>query len=152
MLAACVALDRAGIHEVVPTAENKTWHIHLVEMARGVFHLPVFIVGGVLKYGMNQVEGVFGISGLLERHLPRRSSSAIAEMEQALACIGHVLRDEIWRLGDSEKILSVAGLGASERSDLSIRPGLLGQPRHRVIAVPALTPSQVTVADVLPLR
>src|SRR5262249_34016202 len=101
---------------------------------------------------MDQVEGVSGISSLLKGHHSGRAASAIAKMKQALARIGHVLRNEVWRLGDREKILSVAGLRAAERSDPAVRPGLLRQPRHRVVAVLSLTPSQVAVADVLPLR
>ena len=121
-------------------------------MTCGVLLFPVLVVSGVLEYRMDQVHGVFGISSFLEQHQPSRAPSAVAEVKQALARVGHILRHQVRRLGNGQKILGIPGLRASECADFAVRPGLPGQPRHRVVAVLPLTPSQVPVADVLALR
>ncbi len=78
MLTADVAFNRSGVHEVVPTAEREARDVHLVEVTRGVLLLPIFVVRGVLEYRMDQVGGVFRVSRFLERHEPRRATSAVA--------------------------------------------------------------------------
>src|SRR5438552_5543176 len=84
MLTADVTLNRAGVHEVVPTAESEAGDIHLVKVTCRVLLFPVLVVSGVFEYRMDQVRGVFGISGFLERHQPSRAPSAVAEVKQAL--------------------------------------------------------------------
>ena len=96
--------------------------------------------------------GIARIAGLLERHTPRRASAPVAEMKQALACVGHVLRHQVGRAGHSQKILRVAGLRSAEGADLAIRPRLLGQPCDRVVPVLLVAPTERPIARVDALR
>ena len=108
-LAADVAVDRAHIHEVEPTANRNAGNVHLVEMERAVLGLPVVVIRGMLQplFQQGAVVRPDATDGIhpLEPLGTRRPANAVPLVIQAEAGIDHVLGREVGRTRHREKIL-----------------------------------------------
>src|SRR6185503_6020741 len=62
------------------------------------------------------------------------------------ARIGHVLTDQMRRLGDGEKVLREAALRAAERANPAVAPGLPCEPLDEIVAVLLRAPPQGSIA------
>ena len=156
MLPPNVAIDRANAHEVEPAPDREAGDVHLVEVARTILVLPIGVVARVSEPFGHQFAVVFGDAGDLVHPLeplgPRDATDAIALVVEAQARIDHVLRGQMRRLRDGQKVLSEPGLRTSKRSDLSRGPRLRGKPLDQVIAILQLAPAQRAVSAPHPLR
>src|SRR5437667_9859716 len=153
MLPSDVALNRTDAHEVVPAANGEARYVHSVEKPCAVLFGPVAVVSGVLEPFSRQLAVVLGDSRYLVHRLEPFGASgpayAIALVVEAQSGVDHVLRRQMRRLCDGEKVLGEPSLRTSERPDLSGRPRLCPQPFHQVISILQRTPAQPSVPVVL---
>jgi hypothetical protein len=78
--------DRAMVHEVVPTADHETRHVHSVEVERAVFVLPIVVVVRIVEPLFEQFAIVIrlaAVGGQRQEPLPpSRAANAIVFVER----------------------------------------------------------------------
>ncbi len=152
LLPADEAGDRALAHEVIPAPDREAGQVHLVEVQGSILVAPVVVVIGMLV-PLAQQRVVVGdvardFAAGLESLGAGHTADAIALLVKAQAGIGHVLRDQVRRLGHRQIVLGITRLGAAIRPDLARAPRLRGQPLTDVIAIAQRSPLQPAIAAI----